>query len=910
MMITLWTSLHIACFLTYLYIGFFILFKSLRSAIHRGIFLPICCLALWSFGMIFIQNPSTSRDLVDTVSNFVSIGWIGLGSCLLWFALVFTNRKGIFRSKPVILALLIVPAFFYYQQVSQLALIPAYRLLSYGWTPRWNPSPLLVLFILYFLFSAGTALLLLFRYTIKGPSPAETRKSLIILVTGSISLIIGITTGLILPLLDIFVIPDLTTLGALIWVGGIFLLIKHYEFLTITSEIAAEHIIARMAECLILVDGRGNILAVNGATEDLLGYNEAELKGKPFAMLFPQERFPMDMLIRGAGAADLTDYDSLCNTGMGNPIPVSLSYSVLRDESQKIKGFICIMRDMTKHRETERKLEQARQELEDMVQERTAALAETNRALRIEIGERREVEHALRESEEKYRTILESMEEGYFEVDLAGRFTFFNSTLCRQTGYSADELMGMSYKNITTEEHARRIYRDFNNAFAMNTPGSTREYEFVTKEGETKIIETPISLIRDGGNTITGFRGLARDVTDEKYLTQRLQRAQKMEAIGTLAGGVAHDLNNILSGIVNYPELLLMDMPPDSPLREPVIAIRDSGERAASVVQDLLTLARRGVTVSEVTNLNTIVDTYLKSPEHERLTHLNPAVTVRTSIDETLPNIVGSPTHLSKSLMNLISNGMESMPEGGEIVISTAHRYIDSPIGNYDQVEEGNYAVLQVHDSGTGISREDMDKIFEPFYTKKVMGRSGTGLGLPVVWGTVKDHNGYIDVDSIERQGTTFSLYFPVSSEEIMADISPRSLEELMGQGESILVVDDIPEQRDIATAILRQLNYTVTTAAGGTEAVAYMKEHSADLLLIDMIMDPGIDGLETYKKILKIHPGQKALITSGFSETRRITAALKRGAGQYIKKPYTIERIGRAIKEELGKGKEAKRLN
>jgi len=909
-MITLWTSLHIACFLIYLYIGFFILFKSLRSALHRVFLLPICCLALWSFGMIFIHNPGTSKNLVQTVSNFVSIGWIGLGSCLLWFALVFTGRKSELQSKPVLLALLIVPAFFYYQQVSQLALIPAYRPMSYGWAPLWNPSPILWLFLSYFIFTAGTALWLIACQAWKNTSPSNARQSLIILVTGSISLIIGITTGMIFPLLEIFSIPDLTTTGALIGAMGIIIVIKHYDFLTITSEIAAEHIIAWMAECLILVDVRGNILAVNGATEYLLGYSESELQGKPFAMLFPQERFPMDMLIKGDWAGDLKDYDSLCNAATGDPIPVSLSYSVLRDESQRIKGFICIMRDMTKYRETEQKLEQARQELEDMVQERTAALAETNRALRIEIGERREVEHALRMSEEKYRTILENMDEGYFEVDLAGRFTFFNSALCRRTGYSADELMGMSYKDITTDKHARRIYRDFNRAFTVNTPGSTREYEFITKEGETRIIETPVSLIRDNSDTVTGFRGLARDVTDEKYMEKRLQRAQKMEAIGTLAGGVAHDLNNILSGIVNYPELLLMDIPLDSPLREPVIAIRDSGERAASVVQDLLTLARRGVTVSEVTNLNTIIDTYLKSPEHERLMHLSPAVTVRTSLADNLPNIVGSPTHLSKSLMNLISNGMESMPEGGEIVISTAHRYIDSPIGNYDQVEEGNYAVLGIHDSGTGISSEDMDKIFEPFYTKKVMGRSGTGLGLAVVWGTVKDHNGYIDVHSIEGQGTSFSLYFHLSKKEMVSNISPLSLEELMGQGESILVVDDIQEQRDIATAILQQLNYTVTTAAGGNEAVAYMKDHSADLLLIDMIMDPGIDGLETYKKILKIHPGQKALITSGFSETRRITAALKRGAGQYIKKPYTIERIGRAIREELEREDLAKLSN
>lgn len=909
-MTTLWTSLHIACFLTYLYLSFFILFKNPRSQLNRAACLLSCCVTLWAFGIIFIHNPGTSKSMVVTVSNFISIGWIGFASCLLWFSLAFSGRRDLLRSKPLVLATFLVPAFFYYQQISHLSLIADYRLQSYGWTPLWNKSPLVWLFILYVLCSAGTALLMIARYAKKRRSYVDAMQARLFLVAGFIFLFIAISTGLVLPLLDILVIPSLSTVGALVWAIAVIIAMNRYEFLTITPEIAAEQIISKMAECLILVDSRGNILSVNNATEMLLGYDGDELRGKPFAMLFPKERFPMDMLIKGKNAIDLTDHDCICTAHGDNPIPVSISYSVLKGTSRTVKGFICIMRDMTKYREAEHELEQARLELEDTVRERTAALAETNRALRVEIREHREAEYALRVSEEKYRTILENMEDGYFEVDTAGRFTFFNSALLRRLGYTADEFTGMSYKDIMDEENARRIYKTFNRAYTMKTPGRTLEYEFLTKEGETKIVETPVSLIRDATGVITGFRGLARDVTEQKHLTMRLQRAQKMEAIGTLAGGVAHDLNNILSGIVNYPELILMDLPPDSPMRDSVLAIRDSGERAASVVQDLLTLARRGVTVSKVINLNTIVSDYLKSPEHERLIHMNPRITIRTRLAGNLPNITGSPTHLSKSLMNLVSNGMDSMPDGGDIVISTKYQYIDRPIGNYDQVEEGNYAVMRVHDTGSGISHEDMDKIFEPFYTKKVMGKSGTGLGLAVVWGTVKDHNGYIDVRSIEGEGTIFSLYFHVSSEQIVTDISTLSLKDLMGKGEFILVVDDIQEQRDIATAILQQLNYSVMAVAGGKEAVEYMKHHRADLLLIDMIMAPGIDGLETYKKILKIHPEQKALITSGFSETKRIAAALKRGAGQYIKKPYTIEQIGRAIKDELLKGESLKLSN
>jgi len=180
------------------------------------------------------------------------------------------------------------------------------------------------------------------------------------------------------------------------------------------------------------------------------------------------------------------------------------------------------------------------------------------------------------------------------------------------------------------------------------------------------------------------------------------------------------------------------------------------------------------------------------------------------------------------------------------------------------------------------------------------MGRSGTGLGMAVVWGTVKDHKGYIDVQSTEGKGTTFALYFPVSREELAKDKSPVSIEDYMGKGESVLVVDDVEEQREIASRILKKLGYSVTSVSSGEEAVDYLKNNSADLLVLDMIMDPGIDGLETYKRILELHPGQKAIIVSGFSETERVKEAQRLGAGAYVKKPFLLEKIGIAVRDEL----------
>jgi CheY-like chemotaxis protein len=265
-------------------------------------------------------------------------------------------------------------------------------------------------------------------------------------------------------------------------------------------------------------------------------------------------------------------------------------------------------------------------------------------------------------------------------------------------------------------------------------------------------------------------------------------------------------------------------------------------------------------------------------------------------------NMKGSPVHLSKVIMNLLSNAVEALTAAGEVKITTEYRYLNRPIKGYDVVDEGDYIVLTVADSGKGIAPEDLDKIFEPFYTKKVMGKSGTGLGLAVVWGTVKDHNGYIDVQSEDGKGSAFSLYFPLTLEVARSTPKAVSKEQVMGDGESILVVDDVLEQRDVAVSILSRLGYSVNAVSNGLDAVSFVAVQPVDLVLLDMIMDPGIDGLETYQRILDVRPGQRAVIVSGYSETERVKKAQQLGAGTYVRKPYRLETIGLAVRNALGK--------
>jgi signal transduction histidine kinase/CheY-like chemotaxis protein len=382
-------------------------------------------------------------------------------------------------------------------------------------------------------------------------------------------------------------------------------------------------------------------------------------------------------------------------------------------------------------------------------------------------------------------------------------------------------------------------------------------------------------------------------------LEVQLKQSERMEAIGKLAAGVAHDLNNILSGLVSYPDLLLMDIPKDSRIYHSIELIRQSGIKAAAIVQDLLSLARRGAVEKGIVNLNDVVEGYLDSPGYKELVTHHPRVTAEVDLQRDLLHVEGSALHLSKVLMNLLHNGFEAILTEGEVRISTDNRYLDQPLDVYERIPEGEYVVLSVADTGIGIHGDDLERIFEPFFTKKRMGRSGTGLGMTLVWSTVKDGGGFIDIQTEEGRGTTFEIYLPATRKELSEDRKSVLLEDCLGS-EKVLVIDDIPEQREIAAVMLQKIGYAVETVSSGEAAIEYLRREKADILILDMIMDPGIDGCETYRRILETHPGQKAVIASGFSESERVREAQRLGAGPYVRKPYSLETLARAVRAEL----------
>lgn len=519
-----------------------------------------------------------------------------------------------------------------------------------------------------------------------------------------------------------------------------------------------------------------------------------------------------------------------------------------------------------------------------------------------DVTDRKRSVKALMESEERFRQLSDAALEAIVVHD-NGLVLQVNAQFLKMFGYDRREVVGkLEVLDIIATE-----YRDKLDMKDMHNEGGFSEVEAIRKDGSclTIVIRNRVMVYYGKPMTVS----VIRDISDRKAaeeetqsLRDKLTLAKKMEALGLLAGGVAHDLNNILSGIVSYPELLLMKTGLDDKTRKALKTIQESGERAAAVVNDLTTISRGFACTREPLNINSVVKEYLISPEYHQLRSHYPEVCVKIALESELLNVKGSRLHIRKSLMNLVINAIETVETKGEIVIATSNCFLGKPLNGYSDVRIGEYALLSVSDSGSGITKNEIERIFEPFYTKKIMGRSGTGLGLTVVWNTIQDHSGFINVISTDG-GTRFDLYFPVTRENIKDGVSSIPRDMLLGYGEKILVVDDEESQREIAVQMLTALGYEAESVSSGAEALDQMSKKPVDLILMDMIMPAGMSGLETYKRITQLYPGQRAVIASGFSVSEDVAAARQAGAGEFLRKPYSLEKLGLAVRKELLKG-------
>jgi PAS domain S-box-containing protein len=513
-------------------------------------------------------------------------------------------------------------------------------------------------------------------------------------------------------------------------------------------------------------------------------------------------------------------------------------------------------------------------------------------------NKRREADKALRESSEKYRTILESTEEGYFETDQKGNLTFSNGAFCKILGYPRNQLMGMNLRDYTTPDTAEKISHIMELIEQTGRPKDVTDYDVIRKDGSKAALELSISLLTDKDRKPAGFRGMLRDITRRKeteyknrLLEIQLQQAQKMESIGTLAGGIAHDFNNILMGIQGNATLMLLKIESEHPNYEKIKNVEKFVQNGTELTNQLLGFARRGKYLVKTTDLNEVIE-----KSSALFARAKEEIQVHTIFHKEIWAVEVDRGQIEQALLNLYVNAWQAMPAGGVIYLKTRNVRLDSSYVKPFKVEPGKYVEISVSDTGVGIDRKTRERIFEPFFTTKEMGR-GTGLGLASVYGIIKSHNGYIDVHSEKEKGTTFTIFLPASEKEAVREKTPPTAM-LKGTG-TILLIDDEKMILDVGRELLEELGYTVLSALSGREALDIFQKNSnkIDLVIMDMIM-PGMGGGETFDRLKAINPNIKVLLSSGYSVNGQASKILHRGCDGFIQKPFNLNKLA----EKIGK--------
>ena len=517
------------------------------------------------------------------------------------------------------------------------------------------------------------------------------------------------------------------------------------------------------------------------------------------------------------------------------------------------------------------------------------------------VNKRKAADDALRESEEKYRTILESIEEGCFETDIDGNLTFFSNPFLKILGYSREELMGADTDQYTSPDTAAKMKRITERLRETGKPENVADYDIVRKDGNNLSLELSVSLLKDQEGLPVGYRGVLRDVSERKEaeeekhkLESQLQQAQKMESIGTLAGGIAHDFNNILMGIQGNASLMLLKIESDHPNYEKIKNIEKYVQNGTELTKQLLGFARRGKYLIKATDLNEIID-----KSSGLFARTKKEIRVHTELSDDLWAAEVDRGQIEQVLLNLYVNAWQAMSQGGDLYLQTENVILDRSYVKPYKVEPGRYVKISVSDTGVGIDKETQERIFEPFFTTKEMGR-GTGLGLASVYGIVKSHGGYINVYSEKERGTVFTIYLPASEKEIVREKDAVAAPIVRGSG-TILLIDDEKMILDVGIELLDELGYEVISAMSGNEAIEVFKNDrdKIDLIIMDMIM-PGMGGGETFDRLKEIDPNIKVLLSSGYSINGQATKILRRGCDGFIQKPFNMNQLAEKVQEIL----------
>ncbi len=616
---------------------------------------------------------------------------------------------------------------------------------------------------------------------------------------------------------------------------------------------------------IAIADAKGYFLEANDAFFRLLGYSKDEFKKLTFMdITHPDDRSETIRLSKRALDGENNSYQAEKRylKQNGEYLWGIVRATAIKDNNGNLHYWLAIIEDITEHKADK---------------------------------------EALKQTGKRYRNILESIEEGYFEVDLKGNFTFFNDQVCEIIGYPRQELMGMNNRQYTSPATAKKMYQTFNQMFKSGKSAKITKYEVIRKDGTRKTLEVSAALMRNLDAAPIGFRGVLRDVTDriqaekdKKRLESQVQHAQKMEAIGTLAGGIAHDFNNLLMGFQGNISLMLMDLVEDHPHCEFLHNMERYVKRGSELTRQILGFARGGKYQVKTTLLNDLIN---KTADMFRRTKKE--ISIHKKFQEDLWSVEVDQGQIEQVLLNLFVNAWQAMPGGGSLLIETENVTLDEK--DYDRpyaISPGRYVRISVSDTGIGMDKATQERIFEPFFTTKDVSR-GTGLGLASTYGIIKNHNGIINVYSEKGHGTTFKIYLPASKKQVIEEKSKPEVAQ--GGTEMILLVDDEEMVADIGKDMLEKLGYTILVAFSGAEAIKIFNANRDEvkLVILDMIM-PDMSGGETFNRLKAMKPDAKILLSSGYSLNGRASKIMKRGCNGFIQKPFNLKQISRKIREIL----------
>ncbi len=832
---------------------------------------------------------------------FVKFEFIGIGSVpVLWLmvALEYNHPAG-WITRPRMLFLWFIPA-------ASVCLAATNELHWLFWTEItpgvlsssiFSNGPLLIyghgiFFWIFFTYSyllLAAATVVLVRTAFRSPDLYRSQTAL---------LVMGVALpwiGDLLYVAELLPVPgfDPTPIAFTLTGAAVALGIFRYHFLDIVP-VACDVLIQNMGDGVMVLDAKSRIIEMNPAACQLFGADLSTVIGQELEPVVSR-RFGPGLLFSGEERSETSE--ELHSFG-GEPTVYDVRSSPLNDDHGRFIGKLVVFHDITALKRVEEEIRGLNLNLEERVQMRTEMLAR-------EMAEHKQAREALQESEEKYRLLLENMSDVVFSVDTTGRFTYISPVIEQIAGFRPEEVIGQHFSFFIDPKDQQTMMADVAKLFSgENMPA--REFRAIDRNGEVHYVRTSGKLVVDGGR-VTGLSGIMIDVTERhrieeerRRLDGQLQHTQKLESLGVLAGGIAHDFNNILTGILGNADLAIMKIEEDSPVWENLKDIQKGAYNAAELCRQMLAYSGKGR--FELTSID-LCDTVKEITQLLEVS-ISKKIAIRFEFPDQMPFIRGDAAQVRQIIMNLVINASEAIgDETGAIMIAAGSSHMSRADlkGTYldDNLPEGEYAYLDVTDTGAGMDRETIARIFEPFFTTKFTGR---GLGLAAVLGIVRGHRGAIRITSEPGKGTSFRVFFPVSYDDAGREpLKLKTASAWRGSG-TVLLVDDEESVLSVGRRMLELLGFSVLTAGNGIEALAVFREHAGSIVcvILDLTM-PMMNGVEAFRELILLKPDIKVIISSGYSEYEISERFAGNKVSGFVQKPYHFEEFAAKLKEVIG---------